>query len=852
MKIKWLGLVCVLFAWIFSAALFSGCSSAAAPDWQSGDYQWKAGLFGGAYLQVAPGELIIDLQVEIRGRQGTEESIRLILAAPDRKVLVDTLISVMTPSDSIPSCFTGNALLKTRVSHRGIYSLAIINTNDRYGVQTAWSMRTNAEAYVLETATGHRDERHMEPIVLLDNKQPFEIGFLPVREAFSFEVEGLDPEAEVVTLINEKGEVVAAIPVEPKKVTETRKYLHGGRHLEAEGSVEYTVPDDVDRGDGLWRLQIPRGNAYVNIDGVTRWSRNDRYEHLSVWSPVPDAAFPFLENRWMITPYQRHTWEKPGASGTISYTIHNNAPVQRTIKLSLEYPGEKWPVRLSKKELTLAAGASAPVEVAYELPRSDQAWECYVRATPADDKKASTYASLTVHAGDDPAAKALNLPMVLTPYSHENEQFGYLPDYPVDNQLYFDLENNPFVVSSGTLYRQEAGAWIAAELNEAVVQSAPGTEINGRWSIILSKIAFDADNDLYLLGSSGGEVALLRSADRGKTFTAWSIPGGTRGGASGWDIEQFSGHNIPVGPPPVIRYTRVLEDDADLPVARRDSRVRWRRVNNLDLIIGEKHPDGSVRFEEPMLLTSMALGSSLHSGIPSSVVSNGSKVHVVWGEATDPSVGSDVIPGVPAYVATYDRSSKQLKAPVFMSYGPPANDAHNTPSITMDSKGYLHIMVGTHGRPFQYLQSVEPNNAYGGWTEATRTSENPLGQTYVGLVCTDDDALHVVFRLWHSDEQYLHGKRFAALAYQRKQPGKAWEDPKLLVVPPLENYSIYYHRLTVDRQGDLVLSYDYWSTLWFYRNDQRGAVPAGSGRPGAGWGRAVLTSSDCGETWRLK
>jgi len=60
-----------------------------------------------------------------------------------------------------------------------------------------------------------------------------------------------------------------------------------------------------------------------------------------------------------------------------------------------------------------------------------------------------------------------------------------------------------------------------------------------------------------------------------------------------------------------------------------------------------------------------------------------------------------------------------------------------------------------------------------------------------------------------------------------------------LIVPPFSEYSIFYHRLTIDRAGRLFLSYDYWSTFWFYRNDH--------------WGnrRALLMSEDHGKTWKL-
>ncbi len=70
-------------------------------------------------------------------------------------------------------------------------------------------------------------------------------------------------------------------------------------------------------------------------------------------------------------------------------------------------------------------------------------------------------------------------------------------------------------------------------------------------------------------------------------------------------------------------------------------------------------------------------------------------------------------------------------------------------------------------------------------------------------------------------------------------PGKPWQPPEILVVPPFSEYSVFYHRLTIDQRGRLFLSYDYWSTYWFYRTDH--------------WGdrRSLLTSPDGGETWRL-
>jgi hypothetical protein len=173
-----------------------------------------------------------------------------------------------------------------------------------------------------------------------------------------------------------------------------------------------------------------------------------------------------------------------------------------------------------------------------------------------------------------------------------------------------------------------------------------------------------------------------------------------------------------------------------------------------------------------------------------------------------------------------------------VAYGPPPNDVHNSPSITIDSQGYLHVLAGTHGRPFPYTRSLRPNTTDAGWTDPVELGEG-LRQTYIGLVCGPDDTLHAVFRMWRSGVDPFPASHHGTLAYQRKPPGKPWEPPRILIVPPFSEYSVYYHRLTIDRRGGLFLSYDYWSTYWFYRNDHWGSR------------RAVLTSPDGGETWKL-
>jgi Neuraminidase (sialidase) len=60
------------------------------------------------------------------------------------------------------------------------------------------------------------------------------------------------------------------------------------------------------------------------------------------------------------------------------------------------------------------------------------------------------------------------------------------------------------------------------------------------------------------------------------------------------------------------------------------------------------------------------------------------------------------------------------------------------------------------------------------------------------------------------------------------------------VIPPVGGYSIYYHKLTIDRLGNLYVSYNHWSDHAYSKDF-----------PGLYHNRAMITSTDGGETWKL-
>jgi len=757
---------------------------------------------GGVYFLAEPGELEVEVVKRDRNLRDSDTELRAILVGPDRQVLQEAAI----PDDGQPK---GSGLgppqwasLSARVERKGVYALNITVSNDRYGQEMVWGFRTNCPKYLIETARGHKDERHQEPLVFASLGKPADVCFLPRQGKFDIAVSGMPGDIRELPVYDAKGQPVATLPVQGGKAAGT---IEADQHRDA-------VP---------WRLHFASAQATLNLDGLTRWEKDDPYPDLCCWSPDPKSWFPFLENRWLLTPYSRTVYGRPGEEVRVAFRVCTNTDRKQPVRLSLEFPNGEWSARLSTEQESVSRSEAAEVAVTCTVPPEGETRVCHVRVSPADTPGFSTYSTVFVKAGEPPAARPLQMPIMLTPYRHENELFGYLPDYPTGSQMYFDLKNRPCVVTDGGIAALRDGRWRTTALRGAV-QSAAAVFQGASVGLSLSKIAFDRDGDLYALASAAGRAALLHSTDAGQTFTAYEIPG-PRGG---FDLEQFSGHNGPASPPPFVRFVRTSRENTP--------GLRWRSENNLELFVPKK-VDGRIDVGEPILLSKLCLGLSAHSGIPSSVVSRGAKVHVAWGEATDPQ--DKTVPGVPTFVVTYDTQTRQLGKPALIGYGPPANDVHNSPSITMDSQGYLHVLVGTHGRPFQYAKSLTPNDAGGGWTEPVQAGEG-LNQTYIGFVCGNDDTLYTVFRLWRSGEPFPHSTH-ATLAYQRKRPGQPWEPPKILVVAPFSEYSIFYHRLTIDQRGRLFLSKDYWSTHWFYRNDHVGDR------------RALLMSPDGGDTWKL-
>lgn len=435
------------------------------------------------------------------------------------------------------------------------------------------------------------------------------------------------------------------------------------------------------------------------------------------------------------------------------------------------------------------------------------------------------------------------LPIVLQPLRHEEELFGYHPWF-VRNEVSFDSLNRPYIRSrddsmdeTGFIQTLRDGRWVELDFTEAVRAAYPTFEAftrgGGRAG---ARIVFDADEHLYTyvqIRVRGGSLrnVLLYSTDYGESFQVYELPSGDI------DMEHFVGHNSLDRPPLMVTFRR-----------RAEHSETYAGYYDLFILQPEKL-DGSLYLPEPIHVTGDALPLSRHSGHPSFAVSAGERTFFTWFEARP----TNDLAGAPTYVSAYDTITKSLGPRYLLAYAPPANDGHNTPGMCIDPSGYLHLISGAHGDQFFHLTSLEPYTTDAGWTEPAPTmttgwregSSERGRQTYVGFSCDTSGTLHLVFRQWRRGvDPYFPGQYFGALAYQQKAPGQPWSEPRILVVPPVPNYSIYYHKLSIDRLGRLFLSYSYRSSQEPYGVDFDNAARE---HP---W-RSMLMSDDGGTTWRI-
>ncbi len=168
-----------------------------------------------------------------------------------------------------------------------------------------------------------------------------------------------------------------------------------------------------------------------------------------------------------------------------------------------------------------------------------------------------------------------------------------------------------------------------------------------------------------------------------------------------------------------------------------------------------------------------AIGSErATSGNGNKIVTVDGQTHVVWQDADQD--------GYFARVRTLNHTTGRWSTTYTLGEG---RDNHARPTITVDSKGYLHVIIGGHHTGLQYRRSLRPGDA-SRWTETEAFGKT----TYPLMICGPDDTLYLAGR---------HDSGWKGMDFYIKPPGEKWQHRGLLVAKQkrYEFYAAYHNAL---------------------------------------------------------
>ena len=131
------------------------------------------------------------------------------------------------------------------------------------------------------------------------------------------------------------------------------------------------------------------------------------------------------------------------------------------------------------------------------------------------------------------------------------------------------------------------------------------------------------------------------------------------------------------------------------------------------------------------LLSTAGCGRATGYAEASKIVTVGDRTHVAWLDAD--------ARGFWVRVRTLDWRSGAWSPTVTVGA---AQDNHGGPGLTVDRKGYLHIVYYPHHEPFRYRRSTRPNDA-SAWEPEISFGER---LSYPVLLCTPDDTVLLTAR----------------------------------------------------------------------------------------------------------
>ncbi|MFN8388784.1 MAG: BNR-4 repeat-containing protein [Bdellovibrionota bacterium] len=536
-------------------------------------------------------------------------------------------------------------------------------------------------------------------------------------------------------------------------------------------------------------------------------------------------------------------------------------------------------------------------------------------------------------------------PLVHQPiYRHERLTEGYAPHFTASH-IGFSAKNHVLALNENGFINKldSSGSWRLINLKNQVRAGLLQQGVSWDGTFDTSdfsdyRIVFDDSGDAYaLFNTSSGTMTniatgetfdagvLVYSRDQGETWKPFILP--TYKSKHYARLEFRDGNNRISGPPAIL-----LNGGRAYAVSPYTNRMKCEfppcplpnpAFTQTRLLVPRKDGQGSLIIGNERLVANNTIFSIPHSGASNLMVSAGSKLFIVYPTfntvAAADGTPAPCLKGTPQYIVEYDRSENTLGTPVFLGCGgefdknidqSPMPDAHNIPAISIDSLGYLHVVLGAHHDQFVYKRSLLPRDI-SAWTAGVRIGEMkrdprhhfaqdplaPVGSyTYISLVCDQHNMLHLVARWtgmgYRSRLVYLRKSALGAPnapwdtftdpyaqtffpQYTRGVIGPEYRSSHLhLVIPFQDGYTVYHQKLNVDRFGRLFLSYSTWEqqlspqvaqeycTRW---PDEcpNGTLPPDGFQAGCEsricWYQkstrpkdpALLMSADGGNTWRL-
>lgn len=423
---------------------------------------------------------------------------------------------------------------------------------------------------------------------------------------------------------------------------------------------------------------------------------------------------------------------------------------------------------------------------------------------------------------------------VYTPYAYqyyfrnERDLFKYYPKF-VPGYVCFD-QNGKAYVNSGEIiqFKGDDGKWHVSEPGKAIVEWAKKQGYKGikiAWTHNQSEkvVRFDKDGDAYVLIQIEGldekgkvydwktrGTLLLHSNDKMKTWQIYKLPSRTG------EFEKLDGHNQEcLDRPPLILMGDYKYFGAGDPGGY--------------LLLPEKKSDGTLVFPKPIKYSDNCISVTQHSGGGNQALTKDGKIYIIYSwyvpdhrrkgdwkkscppiPADHPGLKLKYIrkshttkteyskDGVPAFVVAYDLKTKKLGKPVYVGSGGGVNDNHNWGAITVDGKGYLHVVVNGHHNPVVYTRTVNPLDI-SKWTAPEYVL--PKGQrdqpnlSYATLNCDKKNNLYTV----HRSTTGVYNNH---IGLYRRTPEGNWQPEETLIVPFKYMYKVWGNKMMYNPATD--------------------------------------------------